>query len=110
MTFLCFSINPFSGSKAAVSDVDISPCDNAAECVLKQGNSYTITIKFTPSSDMNKVAVKADASFFGSTIPLPVPQPDGCIDSGLTCPVKAGTAQTYHLTIPIDATFPTVGA
>ena len=39
---------------------------------------------------------------------LSIPNPDGCKDCGLTCPVKKGSAETYTTNIYIMSSFPKV--
>lgn len=44
----------------------------------------------------------------GVPVPFPLSQPDGCKNSGLTCPLKAGTTYSYNNTIPVKRSYPSV--
>ena len=41
-------------------------------------------------------------------VPFPLPNPDGCKDSGLTCPLKTGTDLTFTQMIPVKSSYPQV--
>lgn len=42
------------------------------------------------------------------TIPFPIPEDDGCKDSGLSCPLQSGTEYNYTMTIPVRKLYPQV--
>ncbi|KAI8431952.1 hypothetical protein MSG28_004487 [Choristoneura fumiferana] len=41
-------------------------------------------------------------------VPFPLPQPDACKGSGLTCPLKAGEVANYAATLPVLKSYPKV--
>lgn len=41
-------------------------------------------------------------------MPFSLPNPDGCKDSGITCPIKAGQKYTYMSHLPILSSYPRV--
>nr|CAI5834128.1 unnamed protein product [Callosobruchus analis] len=43
-------------------------------------------------------------------MPFDLPNPDGCKDSGLTCPIKAGQTYTYIAALPISSKYPRVSS
>ena len=41
-------------------------------------------------------------------VPFPLPNPDGCKNSGLTCPLAANKQVTFKASIPVSTTYPSV--
>jgi len=46
----------------------------------------------------------------GVPVPFPIPNPDACKDSGLTCPLNNGKQYTYATNIFIRTEYPSVRA
>ena len=44
----------------------------------------------------------------GVPIPFPLPNPDGCRDSGLACPLQPDHAYTYQVSLPIKEEYPSL--
>ncbi|KXJ72780.1 hypothetical protein RP20_CCG017265 [Aedes albopictus] len=44
----------------------------------------------------------------GMEVPFNLPNPDGCKDSGLECPLAAGTEYKYSTTLPVLKQYPKV--
>lgn len=44
----------------------------------------------------------------GAEMPFSLPNPDGCVNSGITCPVEAGSTYKYVTTMPISSAYPRV--
>jgi Niemann-Pick C2 protein len=44
----------------------------------------------------------------GIWVPFPLPNPNGCRDSGVQCPVAAGQTFTYQEELAIQSIFPSV--
>ncbi|KAK6182124.1 hypothetical protein SNE40_009880 [Patella caerulea] len=75
---------------------------------LKKGDSVEFDVKFTS----NEVVTKSTAKVYGmlgpAKIPFPIPNTDGCKDSGLSCPLKSGQNYEYKSNIPVKKVFPDV--
>lgn len=41
-------------------------------------------------------------------MPFPLQNPDGCVDSGLVCPLNKGTTYEYVATLPVLKAYPKV--
>ncbi|KAG6455940.1 hypothetical protein O3G_MSEX009456 [Manduca sexta] len=78
------------GSKlATVQSVGVSGCaENARECVLKRNSNVTISIDFTPTTDVSAITTEVHGVIMSLPVPFPLSQPDACKDNGLTCPIK----------------------
>lgn len=44
----------------------------------------------------------------GVEMPFPLPNPNGCVNSGLTCPLTKDTKYEYVATLPVLKTYPKV--
>lgn len=44
----------------------------------------------------------------GVEMPFPLPNPDGCVNHGLTCPIKKGEPLDYIATLPVLKAYPKV--
>lgn len=92
---------------AKITAVSIEPCTKLP-CILHRGASSAISIKFTPTVDIDslKTVVKGRIGFW---VPFPLDQPDACKGS-VTCPLKAGQEYTYKLSLPIKNFYPKVSS
>lgn len=55
-----------------ITSIDLTPCDEES-CVLKQGNSETVTVNFTPHEVVTAAKMYAYAIFGLVPVPLPLP-------------------------------------
>lgn len=96
------------GSKlATVDNVGVSGCaENAKECVLRRNSNVSISVDFTPSVDATGLETVVHGVIMNLPVPFPLPQPDACKDSGLSCPLKAGDKESYRTTMPILKSYP----
>ena len=44
----------------------------------------------------------------GASVPFPLPHPDGCTESGLTCPLPTGSTLSYKQAIYVSKLYPSV--
>ncbi|KAF6214216.1 hypothetical protein GE061_008955 [Apolygus lucorum] len=91
-------------SSLKLTDCDPSEMD---ECPLKRGKNVTIDLTFTTKEEVTAVSVEVHGKI---VVPIPfiLPNPDGCKDSGLTCPLANNTQHTYTLTLPIKNIYPRI--
>lgn len=108
---------------AELVDVDVEPCKGAPlSCELKRNTRPTITITFKPSMCLSEDPGTsfAEAAVTNVTsivhgilgffpIPFPLPNPRACKDSGLACPLVAGSTNSYNVSLPIRDEYPSVG-
>jgi len=105
-----FSETPYTdcGSSATIQKVEVIPCDNDDVCDLKTGSNATINISFTPKNDISKISAIVHGVVAGIPMPFHFPQVDACMNSGITCPVKSGTALAYSVQLPVLASYPKI--
>ncbi|XP_013136334.1 PREDICTED: ecdysteroid-regulated 16 kDa protein [Papilio polytes] len=98
------------GSKlSTLQKVDVSGCtDNAKECILKRNTNVTISLEFTPTKDIKNLETEVHGVIMNLPVPFPLPQPDACKDTGLSCPLKAGEVANYKSTLPVLKSYPKV--
>lgn len=96
------------GSKLAnIQSIGVSNCeDSAKECILKRNTNVTISINFTPTKDVTQMETEVHGIIMNLPVPFPLPQPDACKESGMTCPLPAGKEVNYKATLPILKSYP----
>ena len=95
--FLSVGLKP----TASIETVSVDPC-TALPCEMHLGKNATISIKFTPTDIAQTLTSNVHADI-GTWLPYPLPDPDACKSSGLTCPLKPGVESMYHYTMDIKA-------
>ncbi|CAG9762254.1 unnamed protein product [Ceutorhynchus assimilis] len=96
-------------TNGVVSSVVVSKClPNAKRCILKRNTNASMEIDFTPDIDADKITAEVKGYILGVPAPFNLPNPDGCTDSGITCPIKASSTYKYKAQIPILPSYPRV--
>nr|AXU25120.1 Niemann-Pick protein C2 [Cyrtorhinus lividipennis] len=90
------------------SVVKLTGCDPATMdyCPLKKGKNTTIELTFVPAENLTEITVKVYGYIVGVPVPFALPNPNGCVDSGIKCPVASGSEVTYTVTMPIRQVYP----
>ncbi|EFA02897.1 ecdysteroid-regulated 16 kDa protein [Tribolium castaneum] len=97
------------GSKdGSVVSVTIANCDNDKKCVLKRNTNVSIEIAFTTNADSDTLTAVVHGVVLGVPLPFNLPNPDGCKDSGVSCPLRAGQSYTYKTSLPVLSSYPKV--
>ena len=90
-----------------IQSVSINPC-TSDPCELQKGQTYEINVNFTSSEVSSTIHAQVYGTVYGVTVPFPLPQPNGCLDSGIDCPTKAGAQYSYKSSLPISYSYPSV--
>jgi len=93
------------GSTAEVTRAFSDDCKDAV-CKLKKGNTYQINISFKPKTAATELKASLAGVIAGIPIPFPLPQPDGCIACGNTCPIAAGDEVTFTEALKVENSYP----
>ena len=72
------------------------------------GKETSIAVHFTPANVVKTLAVKVKAHLGVIWVPYTIDKPDACKDSGLTCPLTAGTEQNYEYALTVSTAYPSV--
>ncbi|VDI08243.1 Niemann-Pick C2 protein [Mytilus galloprovincialis] len=87
--------------------VNISPCDKLP-CVFHHGVNVTVKVDFvSPTS-----SATLDAEIFGILAGIPIkfnmPNPNGCNDCGITCPIKQNMEYVYSSEFFVMKSYPNI--
>ncbi|XP_055531426.1 NPC intracellular cholesterol transporter 2 homolog a-like [Wyeomyia smithii] len=89
--------------------VEVSDCKlNEPACVLKRNSNATISITFTSEDDLSELKAVVHGIILGMEVPFKLPNDNGCVDSGLECPLAKDTELKYTTTLPVLKQYPKV--
>lgn len=60
------------------------------------------------ADSVEKVDTVVHGIIMGVEMPFPLPNPNGCVDSGLECPLEKGKNYAYVATLPVLKSYPKV--
>ncbi|XP_055619013.1 NPC intracellular cholesterol transporter 2 homolog a [Toxorhynchites rutilus septentrionalis] len=91
------------------SAVEVSNCgEDDAACVLKRNTNATISITFNSDEDLTELKAVVHGIILGMEIPFKLPNDNGCVDSGIECPLSKDTDYKYTTTLPVVKQYPKV--
>ncbi|KAG4077358.1 hypothetical protein HA402_009759 [Bradysia odoriphaga] len=100
------------GSKVGkFTKVQVSDCvTTSTACILKKNTNATISIDFELSTidQCTKVTAVVHGVVMGIEMPFNLPNADGCLNSGITCPIQKGSNYEYSTTLPVLKQYPKV--
>jgi len=97
------------GSKSGKpTHVYVTPCMTPSSCVLHKGTNSTISVSFIPNGVTTKVTAVVHGVIAGIAVPFPMEGTDGCVKSGLTCPLKGGVEVKYSKELPVKTVYPSL--
>nr|CAH7745146.1 unnamed protein product [Callosobruchus chinensis]CAH7753766.1 unnamed protein product [Callosobruchus chinensis] len=108
LVLTCWAYTDCGSEVGTIGDVKVSDCVEPKRCILKRNTNVTLEITFTPKIDSDTLKAVVHGEILGVPMPFDLPNPDGCKDSGLTCPIKAGQTYTYTAALPISVNYPRV--
>ncbi|CDW53195.1 E1 DerP2 DerF2 domain containing protein [Trichuris trichiura] len=76
------------GSRAEIMWIEVHPCNDAYNCTLKRGGNTTLRIRFAPRETVTNITAVMQVKKRYEYEPYPLNNPNGCKDSGLTCPLQ----------------------
>jgi len=94
--------------KGKVFNLTLTPCPPGPKCVIKRGENITMQLEFTPNEDSNGLTAVVHGLIGPLPVPFPLPQPDACKSSGITCPVQTGKNYKYYTTLPVLESYPKI--
>ncbi|XP_066245249.1 ecdysteroid-regulated 16 kDa protein-like [Euwallacea similis] len=93
----------------SIVSVNISKCTPSSKrCILRRNSNVTMAITFTSNTESNMLKAVVHGIILGVPAPFDLPNPDGCKDSGIECPVQSGTTYKYITSLPILSAYPRV--
>lgn len=89
--------------------VEVSDCNlNDPACILKRNSNATISITFTSEQDLSELKAVVHGIILGMEVPFKLPNDNGCVNSGLECPLAKDTEFKYTTTLPVLKQYPKV--
>ncbi|XP_055352630.1 NPC intracellular cholesterol transporter 2-like [Paramacrobiotus metropolitanus] len=95
------------GATGTCNYVVVEPC-SSQPCDLKKGTNVTFQVNFTPNQASSKLTSEVYGIINKIPVKFPLPNPDGCQGSGITCPVAAGQTYTYQDNLFIQNIYPSI--
>ncbi|XP_063867264.1 NPC intracellular cholesterol transporter 2-like [Scylla paramamosain] len=100
------------GSKDAtvdLADIVVTGCtSSSAPCVFEKGKLASISLPFTPKFQTKRVKAQVHGIVHGVPLPFTLQNPNGCVNSGLQCPLNAGEKYTYTASLPVRTLYPSL--
>lgn len=75
---------------------------------IKKIIQYQLETYIFPEVDTSILKAEVHGVILGIPMPFDLPNPNGCKDSGITCPVGHGHSYKYLATLPILSSYPRV--
>ncbi|XP_062614748.1 NPC intracellular cholesterol transporter 2-like [Saccostrea cucullata] len=93
--------------KTHVKGVGVLGC-TVAPCTLKRGTNATIEVDFVADTAATQLKAVVHGIIGGIPIPFTPPNTNGCVDSGINCPVATGKSYKYSNKIPVLTNYPKI--
>lgn len=72
--------------------------------------SFVVSVPISVERDsVENVTAVCHGIVMGVEMPFPLPNPNGCVDSGLECPLNKEKSYAYVATLPVLKAYPKVG-
>lgn len=91
------------------SEISVSSCDLSEEkCSIIRGSEVHVSMKFTPSVDVQNIEAKAFGVLMDVPVPFPLEKPEICKDpdSGVKCPLKKDEEVEYKISFFLEKKTP----
>ncbi|KAH9519453.1 Ecdysteroid-regulated 16 kDa protein [Bulinus truncatus] len=93
----------------SLKSVSINGTCSSGIAMLKKGTSLVIDFSFSSANDEDNLTSKVygkigDFPF----VKFPLDNPNACVNSGLTCPIKGGAQQDYLPVLAVLQSYPSV--
>ncbi|KAL1505416.1 hypothetical protein ABEB36_004988 [Hypothenemus hampei] len=93
----------------SIVSVEISKCaTDAKRCILRRNTNATMKITFKSNKESDNLKAVVHGVIMRAAIPFPLPNPDGCKDSGIQCPIQPGSSYSYVTSMPVLSAYPRV--
>lgn len=77
-------------------------------CALFRGSHFQSSLFADKLDSVAKVNTIVHGIIMGVEMPFPLANPDGCVDTGLNCPLKKDETYAYTATLPVLKSYPKV--
>ncbi|XP_019889950.1 NPC intracellular cholesterol transporter 2 homolog a isoform X4 [Ooceraea biroi] len=108
---LAFTFADCGSTLGKFTEVSVSGCQTSDEkCALVRGTNASISIAFTPNTDITQVNARVYGVLIDIPVPFPLDKPDACKDpdDGISCPLHKNQEYHYRTSIFVQNKFPKV--
>ena len=88
-------------------NVTVSGC-SSVPCMVKKGQTYTLTATFLSNEAASQAWAVVHGIVGGVPVPYHITNPNGCVDSGIQCPMKTGSTYSYSSSLTIMTYLPEI--
>ncbi|XP_066970148.1 NPC intracellular cholesterol transporter 2 homolog a-like [Macrobrachium rosenbergii] len=99
------------GGSASVNlnGIQITGCKpNIRRCIFVRGQDADMALPFTTNVQVTAVTAKVTGIVSFIPIPFNLPNSNGCVNSGLQCPLEPQQPQTYSASLPVLKSYPSI--
>jgi len=90
-----------------LGNVTITGC-TSPPCIVKKGSTYTVKVTFVSMEATDQAWAVVHGIVEGVPVPYKIANPNGCVKSGITCPMKSGTTYSYTSSLQIMSFLPDI--
>ncbi|KXJ29862.1 NPC intracellular cholesterol transporter 2 [Exaiptasia diaphana] len=90
-----------------LQQLEITPCPSQP-CELKKGTEVSVKATFIPHENVTDAESSVHGKVMGFWVPFPLPNAHACKDSGVKCPLVAGSKYEYSSTLDIKSAYPAI--
>ncbi|XP_046567391.1 NPC intracellular cholesterol transporter 2-like isoform X2 [Haliotis rubra] len=94
-------------ANGTVTSMDVAPCP-VQPCVFHKGDNATVKICFTAPASSNNLTAEIDGVVAGIPVKFPMPNPNGCYQSGIGCPISKGQTYCYTNNLAVLPSYPSI--
>ncbi|KAK7065402.1 Phosphatidylglycerol/phosphatidylinositol transfer protein [Halocaridina rubra] len=92
-----------------MAQIQITGCGpRQRRCIFVKGRDANMSLPFTPAVQVTAVTAKVTGIVAFIHVPFDLPNNNGCINSGLTCPLQPQQSVTYTASLPVKSSYPSV--
>ncbi|KAK9891624.1 hypothetical protein WA026_015587 [Henosepilachna vigintioctopunctata] len=99
---------PTVGKVEAVKIPGCEATEESSRCRLKRGTNMTFSVTFKSDVPTDTLKAVVHGVVFGEERIFKLPNDNGCVDSGITCPIAKDSLQTYTTSLPVKRYYPKV--
>ncbi|KAK9891623.1 hypothetical protein WA026_015586 [Henosepilachna vigintioctopunctata] len=94
-----------------VQSIKVTNCDSNepdSKCRLKRGTNITFDLTFKTDVESDTLKAVVHGVILGEEKSFKLPNDNGCVDCGITCPITKDSVQTYSTDLAIQKWYPKV--
>ncbi|XP_067681886.1 NPC intracellular cholesterol transporter 2-like [Haliotis asinina] len=94
-------------ANGTVTSMDVSPCP-VQPCVFHKGDDASVKVCFKAPASSNNLTAEIDGIVAGIPVKFPMPNPNGCYQSGIECPISKSQTYCYTSNLAVLPSYPSI--